>query len=161
MKEYLSINTSRWIYTSNKTFALTWRRSLSYRNQSIDLLRRSMGWFLYDRVLRHELRRSSSIILQNSALTSCKAEFAFCFLFLFLSGFSFTNIHDSQDSKGRGKLSLYFFSTTSTCFSDISRVIAAESSPFREQPKRWFSTMKTWSLFCIFIIATQGLTLRS
>ena len=83
MKEYLSINTSRWIYTSNKTFALTWRRSLSYRNQSIDLLRRSMGWFLYDRDLRHELRRSSSIILQNSALTSCKAEFAFCFLGFF------------------------------------------------------------------------------
>ena len=28
--------------------------SLSYRNQSIDLLRESMDWFLYVRDLRHE-----------------------------------------------------------------------------------------------------------
>ena len=27
---------------------------LSYRNQSIDLLRKSMDWFLYDNGLRHE-----------------------------------------------------------------------------------------------------------
>ena len=27
---------------------------LSYRNQSIDLLRKSMDWFLYDNDLRHE-----------------------------------------------------------------------------------------------------------
>ena len=30
------------------------RRFLSYRNQSIDLLCKSMNWFLYDRDLRHE-----------------------------------------------------------------------------------------------------------
>ena len=28
---------------------LSWRRPLSYRNQPIDLLRKLMGWFLYDR----------------------------------------------------------------------------------------------------------------
>ena len=33
---------------------LSWRRSLSYRNQSIDLQSKSMNWFLYDRDLRHE-----------------------------------------------------------------------------------------------------------
>ena len=33
---------------------LSWRRSLSYRNQSIDLLCKSIEWFLYDRDLRHE-----------------------------------------------------------------------------------------------------------
>ena len=33
---------------------LWWQRSLSYRNQSIDLLSKSMDWFLYDRDLRHE-----------------------------------------------------------------------------------------------------------
>ena len=33
---------------------LSWRRSLPYRNQSIDLQSRSMDWFLYDRDLRHE-----------------------------------------------------------------------------------------------------------
>ena len=30
------------------------RRSLSYRNQSIDLQSKSMDWFLQDRDLRHE-----------------------------------------------------------------------------------------------------------
>ena len=39
----------------------------------------------------------------------------YLFINLFImSGFSFTNIHDSQDSRGRGRLPLYFLSTTST-----------------------------------------------
>ena len=40
----------------NKTDVLTlsWRTSLSYRNQSINLLCKSMDWFLYGRDLRHE-----------------------------------------------------------------------------------------------------------
>ena len=33
---------------------LSWRGPLSYRNQSIDLLRKSMDWFLYDNGLCHE-----------------------------------------------------------------------------------------------------------
>ena len=33
---------------------LSWRRPLSYRNQSIYLLCKSMDWFLYDNGLRHE-----------------------------------------------------------------------------------------------------------
>ena len=33
---------------------LSWRRSLSNRNQSIDLPSKSMDWFLYDNGLRHE-----------------------------------------------------------------------------------------------------------
>ena len=33
---------------------LSWRRSLSQRNQPIDLLCKLMDWFLYDRDLRHE-----------------------------------------------------------------------------------------------------------
>ena len=33
---------------------LSWRRTLSYRNQSIYLLYKLMDWFLYDRDLRHE-----------------------------------------------------------------------------------------------------------
>ena len=34
---------------------LSWRRPLSYRNQSTDLLRKSVDWFLYDNGLRHEI----------------------------------------------------------------------------------------------------------
>ena len=33
---------------------LSWRKLISYRNQSIDLLPNSMDWFLYDIGLRHE-----------------------------------------------------------------------------------------------------------
>ena len=33
---------------------LSWRRSLFYRNQPIDLQNKSMDWFLYDKNLRHE-----------------------------------------------------------------------------------------------------------
>ena len=38
---------------------LSWRRPLSYRNQSVDLFRKSMGWFLYDNGLCHERVKSN------------------------------------------------------------------------------------------------------
>ena len=44
---------------------LSWRRPLSYRHQSIDLLRKSMDWFLYDNGLRLERVNSLSIIASN------------------------------------------------------------------------------------------------
>ena len=43
---------------------LSWRRPLSFRNQSIHLLRKSMEWFLYDNGLRHE-RVNTSWRLRN------------------------------------------------------------------------------------------------
>ena len=33
---------------------LLWQKAISYRNQSIDLIYKSMEWFLYDRDIRHE-----------------------------------------------------------------------------------------------------------
>ena len=39
---------------ARRILTLTRRRPISYRNQSIDLLRKSMDWFLYDNGLRHE-----------------------------------------------------------------------------------------------------------
>ena len=45
-----------------RTFlTLSWRRSLSYRNQSIDLQSKSMDWFLYDNGLRYERVNSEKI----------------------------------------------------------------------------------------------------
>ena len=43
-------------YTHDIKYNLTlsWRRLLSYKNQLIDLLRKSVDWFLYDNGLRHE-----------------------------------------------------------------------------------------------------------
>ena len=43
------------LFVPNKeVWILSWRRFLSFRNQSFDLLCKSMDWFLYDRNLRHE-----------------------------------------------------------------------------------------------------------
>ena len=38
-------------------FTLSWRRSRSYRNQSLDLHNKSIDWFLSDRDLRHDHER--------------------------------------------------------------------------------------------------------
>ena len=47
---------------------LLWQRPLSYRNQSIDLLRKSMDWFLYDIGLRHERVKSETWSWYSKAL---------------------------------------------------------------------------------------------
>ena len=49
---------------------LSWRRSLSHRNQSIDLLRKSMDWFLYDRDLRHERVKVKWCVKQDVLATT-------------------------------------------------------------------------------------------
>ena len=45
--------------THGWSLALSWQRSLSYRNQSIDLLCKSTDWFLYDRYLHFERANTS------------------------------------------------------------------------------------------------------
>ena len=77
---------------------------------------RLLFWILQDlsnlmRILFNPL--TGAIIIRSSGFFIVNLEHVF---FFFLSGFSFTNIHDSRDSRGRGHL-------------DISRVITAESSP--------------------------------
>ena len=54
------------------------------------------------------------------AATSLTLHSSVC-VFFFLSGFSFTNIHDSQDCRERGRLSFSRLSTTSTRFTDSKR----------------------------------------
>ena len=50
------IKIHKFLYFSVSKYSLTlsWWRTLSYRNQFIDLLRQLMDWFLYDNSLRHE-----------------------------------------------------------------------------------------------------------
>ena len=47
-----------------------WRRSLSYRNQSIDLQSKWMDWFLYDRNLRHKRVKYDNTDLYQWLITS-------------------------------------------------------------------------------------------
>ena len=59
-----SVTENRWsFYLIWCCLTLSWRRPLSYRNQSIDLLRKSVDWFLYDYGLRDE--RVNKIILNK------------------------------------------------------------------------------------------------
>ena len=69
------MNRHKKLQTLSKVFILTlsWRRPLSYRNQSIDLLCKSMAWFLYDNGPRHErVKKHSEIgILKIIGIFSC------------------------------------------------------------------------------------------
>ena len=47
---------------------LSWRRSILYRNQSIDLLCKLTDWFLYDRDYHHERVKHSSGIIRMRIL---------------------------------------------------------------------------------------------
>ena len=47
---------------------LSWRRPISYRNQSIDLWSKSMDWFLYDIGLRHDERVKEEKYLSERSL---------------------------------------------------------------------------------------------
>ena len=47
--------------TKKSALSLSRRRSLSYRNQSIDFLCKSMDWFLYDNGLRLERVKKEGI----------------------------------------------------------------------------------------------------
>ena len=64
----LLINSIFFFPTIFRFLTLSWRGPISYRNQSIDLLCKSMDWFLYDIDLRHErvkrLTLESSVIFQ-------------------------------------------------------------------------------------------------
>ena len=63
-------------------------------------------------------RRSSSTYTESLFLHVVKHNFIFLFQFFFISGFLLTNIHDSQDSRCKGRLSPYILSTTSTRFAN-------------------------------------------
>ena len=52
-----------WVCKNELT--LSWRRPLSYKNQSIELLRKSMDWFLYDNGLRHERVKQAQILFKK------------------------------------------------------------------------------------------------
>ena len=42
---------------------LSWRRPLSYRNQSIDLRSKTLDWVLYDNGLRHERVKTVRVVV--------------------------------------------------------------------------------------------------
>ena len=70
-------------FFSSVVLTLSWRKPLSYRNQSIDLLCKSMEWFLYDNGLRHErIKISVSGYFKNYSVELKKARI-FCEYLIF------------------------------------------------------------------------------
>ena len=59
---------------------LSWRRSLLYRNYSIDLLSKLTDWFLYDRGYHHERVKHSSGIIRMRILNPLR------YLYFYSSG---------------------------------------------------------------------------
>ena len=59
---------------------LSWRRSLLYRNHSIDLLSKFTDWFLYDRGYHHERVKHSSGIIRMRILNPLR------YLYFYSSG---------------------------------------------------------------------------
>ena len=73
------------MHASSKALTFSWRRFLSYRNQSIDLFCKSMNQFLYNRNLLHERFKIFFIHYTESLfLHVVKHNLLF---FFFLSGF--------------------------------------------------------------------------
>ena len=143
------------MHASSKALTLSWRRSLSYRNQSTDLLWKSMVWFINDRVLMigsvmKESRRSSPIIHRKSVLTCCKAEFIFFSIWFF-----FSRIFTIHKTAGEGEcyLLISFLPLTPTSQTYISLVIAAESSPLHIDGSRnrteslWYTLFRIHSFY--------------
>ena len=121
VKEYISMNN-----TSNKALTLSWRRSLSYRNQPIDLLCYLMEWFLHEKDLRQERVKT---FFTHHTLKVCfyilysRISFLFFFFFFLIFFLSiwvfFHEFHDLQDNRVRRRLSCYILSITSVGFTDI------------------------------------------
>ena len=76
----LIINHFRPMFHFYPPLALSWRRSLSYRNESIHLLCKSMDWFLYDRDLRHERVKGTIWTFSNIVHERVKSNFFADFL---------------------------------------------------------------------------------
>ena len=53
-KEENKLLLNPWHSSKEQILALSWRRPLSHRNQSINLQSKSVDWFLYDNGFRHE-----------------------------------------------------------------------------------------------------------
>ena len=130
-----SKNISQWIHASSKALTLSWRRFLSYRNQSIDLFCKSMNWFLYNMAsIIKDSRRSSSTYTESLFLHVVKHNLLFLFLFFFSIWLFFYEYSrfTGQQVKGEAISSYPFYHFHPLLrHLDISWVIAAESWPLR------------------------------
>ena len=72
-----------------------------YRGDRLILFRNSNSQQT-DRLRKRIIKKFQSIGFKIEIVTNLQE----VFFFFFLSGFSFTNVHDSRDSRGRGRVSI-------------------------------------------------------
>ena len=146
-----SRNISQWIHASSKVLTLSWRKFLLHRNKSIDLFWKAnqlTGFCIIGTSVMKYSRRPSSTIHWESILTCCKVYFA-----SFLSGFSFTNIHDLQDSRWRGRLSPYILSTTSSRFTETWTLVGyccrerTSVNSWQQESNRFYTLFRIQSFY--------------
>ena len=82
---YLNIISLRNIITRS---TLLWRRLLSYRNQSNDLFRKSIVWFLYDNGFRHE-RVNEKAPIDMLCIDETKLDFSFQDAQFYIEGYQY------------------------------------------------------------------------
>ena len=58
----IQINCEQFKFYPEVYLTLSWQRFVSYRNQFIDFQSKSMDWFLYDTVFRHQNVKTLSSI---------------------------------------------------------------------------------------------------
>ena len=78
----ISFIVKRYLFSANKLLTLSWRRPLSYRNQSVDLRSKSMDCFLHDNCLRHERVKHFGSNWEVLTLLSSSASSSFWIFYL-------------------------------------------------------------------------------
>ena len=106
-----------------KCLTLSWRRPLSYRNQSIDLLCKSVDWFLYDNGLRHERVKKLGLTKWSiSVMNQLKYQQVMtCYCTIAIYSLQNINKHFSE-MKNKHQNSLF---TTSTVFPGLEPILYA------------------------------------
>ena len=132
---------NQWIHASSKALTLSWRRFLSYRNQSIDLFcNQWTGFCIIGTSVMKDSRRRSSACIESLFLHVVKHKLLFLSMWIFFHEYLWFT---EQQVKGED-ISLYLFYHFYPLHRhlDISLVIAAESSPLHIAGSR----NRTWNL---------------
>ena len=103
----------------------SWRRPLSYRKQSIDLLHKSMDWFLYGNALRHE-RVNEIYLVSSNAKNMVSA-----FIFIAVSSWFLVNFWYHMAHNFFWSLTCLIFKFKDSMFANTSLIIMPETNTWK------------------------------
>ena len=126
--------------SASLTSTLSWRRSLSYRNQSIGLLCKSMDWFMYDLDLRHERVKPCTIktVTDKTIIHTFFDNFISFSVLLYPSGIYHYDVNNENSRAMCEILSNLIIKTLDRCQCRVSRVALLLSC--------WLSRNAGWNM---------------